>query len=220
MTPRLLAVDTTSDFGSLALAEGGQLIEEVLLHSTDGFGHILFQQIRALLDRHGWRLEDIGCYAAASGPGSFTGVRVGLAAVKGLAETVGRPVVAVSNLRAIASFGSKPLRAAFFDARRGEVYGGVYDSEGCPVREETVMKFPEWIRGLPSGDLEYVTPQPAVFSASLPAGALVTASPRAVASAIAAIAAREYAAGRAPEVAGVDANYVRRSDAELFWRDG
>ena len=68
------------------------------------------------------------CFAAASGPGSFTGVRVGLAAVKGLAEAAGKRVVAVSNLRALAFFGSAPLRATVIDARRGEVYAALYNS--------------------------------------------------------------------------------------------
>ena len=71
------------------------------------------------------RLEEIDCFAAASGPGSFTGVRVGLAAVKGLAEALGKPAVGISNLRALSLFGKAALRAVVLDARRGEVYGAV-----------------------------------------------------------------------------------------------
>ena len=77
-------------------------------------------------------------FASASGPGSFTGVRVGLTAVKGLAEATGRKVIAVSNLQALAWHGSRPLRAAVLDARRGEVYGGVYDAALQLVQEEVV----------------------------------------------------------------------------------
>ena len=107
----ILSIDTTSEFGSIALTERDRVIEEVLLHSPDGFGHILFPQIEKLLARHGVTVNQMDCFAAASGPGSFTGVRIGLAAAKGLAEAVGKPVVAVSNLRALASFGTAPLRA-------------------------------------------------------------------------------------------------------------
>jgi len=97
----LLAIDTTSESGSIALAEGDRIIEEVALHSPDGFAHVLFPEIEALLARHNLKITDIERFAAAAGPGSFTGVRVGLTAAKGLAEATGRQVVAVSNLQAI-----------------------------------------------------------------------------------------------------------------------
>ena len=79
---RILAIDTTSDFGSLALHDAGALIEETPLHAPEGFSQILFGQIEALLNRHDWPLESIDVFAAAAGPGSFTGVRVGLTAAK------------------------------------------------------------------------------------------------------------------------------------------
>ena len=100
---RILAIDTTSDFGSLALVESGVALEEVLMHSVDGFGHILFPCMDQLLARNGWPLDSVDGFAAASGPGSFTGVRVGLAAIKGLADVLNKPLAAVSNLRAIAA---------------------------------------------------------------------------------------------------------------------
>jgi tRNA threonylcarbamoyladenosine biosynthesis protein TsaB len=127
-------------------------------------------------------------------------------------------VLPVSNLQAIASFGTGPLRAAFFDARRGEVYGAVYDAGGAVAQAEIVAPFPEWLRGLPAG-VEFVTPAPAIFAAALPAEARFTESPRAIAAAVARIAAREYEAGNARDAVSIDANYVRRSDAELFWKD-
>ena len=114
----ILAIDTTSEFGSLALARDADILEVVSLHSREGFGHLIFQQIVALLERHGLKLGDINGYAAASGPGSFTGVRVGLTADKGLAEAHGKQVVPVSNLLALAYAGERDLRATVLDARR------------------------------------------------------------------------------------------------------
>ena len=128
MNPLILSIDTTHEFGSIALLAGSEVVEEVLLHSTDGFGHVLFGHLGRLLEKHGRRVNEVACFAAASGPGSFTGVRVGLACVKGLAEAAERKVVAVSNLEAMARFGSAAQRAVVMDARRGEVYGAVY---GC-----------------------------------------------------------------------------------------
>ena len=94
-----LAVDTTANFGSIALADENGVREEVLLHAPQGFSNVLFGEIEALLVRQGVLLPEIDLFAGASGPGSFTGVRVGLSAIKGLAEVLGKRVVAVSNLR-------------------------------------------------------------------------------------------------------------------------
>ncbi len=112
----------------------GAAIDEMPLHAPDGFAHVLFAHVEEILRRNRANLADVECFAAASGPGSFTGVRVGLACIKGLAEAMGKPAVGVSNLQAIASFGTAPLRAAVMDARRGDVYGAVYDAAGCLVQ--------------------------------------------------------------------------------------
>src|SRR5450432_1470359 len=125
---KILAIDTTHEFGSLALAEDGSVVESVALHAPDGFSVVLFGYIDELLRKHRWAVADIELFAAASGPGSFTGVRVGLTAVKALAEAWGRPCFGVSNLAAMAEFGTLPVRVAITDARRGEVYGGVYSA--------------------------------------------------------------------------------------------
>ena len=199
----ILALDTTSDLGSIALVEDGRTVEEEVLRSPDGFGHVLFQHIQALLVRHGVTVDDLDCFAAASGPGSFTGVRVGLAAVKGLAESTGKKVAAVSTLRALAWFGTAPLRATVIDARRGEVFGAVYNDRLEIAQPETVMKYEAWLQALPAG-VQIVS--------------AITA-PRPLASAVGRIGWRDWNAGRATGPEAVDANYVRRSDAELFWKE-
>ncbi len=105
----ILAVDTTGEHGSLALLRGQDLLEEARIHAPEGFSHLLYSQIEALLARHAVTLREIECFASASGPGAFTGVRVCLACVKGLAEALGRPAVGVSNLEALARFGCRTL---------------------------------------------------------------------------------------------------------------
>lgn len=201
MTGLLLAIDTTSDIGSLALAERDRVIEEVAMHSPDGFAHVMFPEIEALLARHKLKITDVEGFAAAAGPGSFTGVRVGLTAAKGLAEATGRKVVAVSNLQAIASFGTRALRAPVIDARRGDIFGAVYDAELRLVAPEVVMKLEDWLRTLPAGT------------------EVIDHPPELLAGAVARIAAGRFQAGLAQDPAEIDANYVRRSDAELMWRD-
>jgi tRNA threonylcarbamoyladenosine biosynthesis protein TsaB len=223
VTPLLLAVDATHEFGSLALARGETIVEEVPLHSPSGFGHILFERLSRLLGGHGLKPESIDCFAAASGPGSFTGVRVGLACVKGLAEALGKPALAVSNLRALAWFGSAALRATVLDARRGEIYGAVYDAAGALAQAEVVAKFPAWLESLPEGVSEFISTDFTPFHAALAgtrfAEASVVTAPRALAGAIARIALAAWQNGEPADPAALDANYVRRADAELFWKE-
>jgi tRNA threonylcarbamoyladenosine biosynthesis protein TsaB len=213
VTPLILAVDTTHEYGSLALLRGTETLEEVLLHAPTGFAHVLYPHLADLLARHGVRIAEMDCFAAASGPGSFTGVRVGLAAVKGLAEALGRPAVAISNLQALSCFGTKELRAVVLDARRGEVYGAVYDAAARLVVDETVAPLERWLTTLPDCDIEFVSPDIACV-----AGVPVTPAPRAIAAAVARLALARYQAGETQDPAALDANYVRRSDAELLWK--
>jgi tRNA threonylcarbamoyladenosine biosynthesis protein TsaB len=197
----VLAIDTTHELGSLALVRGGTLLEEVAVREPTGFAHVLYGHLRALLDRHGVSPDAIDCFAAASGPGSFTGVRVGLAAAKGLAEALNRPAAAVSNLQALATFGTAPLRAVMIDARRNEIYGAVYDDKLRLVTPEVVASYDAWVKSWPRPDLELVS------------GA------RPLAAAVARIAWSRLERGEVCDPAALDANYVRRSDAELFWKE-
>ena len=215
MSLRVLAIDTTGEFGSIALVGEQGVIEEVALDSPDGFAHVLFGEIEGLLARHGLGIEQVDAFASASGPGSFTGVRVGLTAVKGLAEAAGRKVAAVSNLEALAWYGSRPLRAAVLDARRGEVYGGVYDAGLRLVQDEVVAKLEDWLAGLPAGDLEIVTHGLRLEGETRP----VLEAPRSLAGSIGHIAFDRLGRGEVLDPAEIDANYVRRSDAELLWKD-
>ena len=225
----LLAVDTTAEFGSIALLRDDAIIEEMPLRAPDGFGHVIFGALEAFLTRHQLRPEDIACFAGATGPGSFTGVRVGLTVVKGLAEAAGRPAVGVSNLKAMASSVGRtpwsaadplvgPLRATILDARRGEVYGAVYDTQLECIQQEVVMRLPDWLAALPSAHIEFVAQDFTPF-AQLLEGQRTLQAPRALAAAIGLLAWREFEQGLAIDPAALDANYVRRSDAELLWKE-
>lgn len=186
----ILSIDVCNEVGSIALLDGTDLIEERRLESPDGFGHILFGAIEDLLAAHGVPASAINLYAVATGPGSFTGVRVGLTAAKGLAFASGKPLAGVTNLEALASLGSGPLRAPIFDARRGDVYAAVYDDALNVIVPPAVCP----IENFPLGE-----------ATRIDAGPLLAA-------AVGRIAARR--GGVHP--AAVDATYVRPSDAELL----
>jgi tRNA threonylcarbamoyladenosine biosynthesis protein TsaB len=200
-----LAVDTTAELGSIALADDEGLREEVAVDAPQGFSQVLFGEMEGLLKRQGVRLAEIELFAGASGPGSFTGVRVGLAAIKGLAEVLGRQVVAVSNLEALAEFGSGNARAVVIDARRGEVYAAVYDAAGNQIIPEAVLPLEKFREMLAGRDTEWISD--------------LEAKPRPLAAAIARIAIRRATHGHAQDPAAIEANYVRRSDAELLWKE-
>ena len=223
MTSRILAIDTTGPFGSLALVAEGRVVEETLLHSEEGFSRILHLELGQLLQRCGWSLHDIDAFAAAAGPGSFTGIRVGLAAVKGLAEAEREPAFAVSNLQAIAWHGSGPLRAVLMDARRGEIYGAVYTAALELAQPETVADPRVWLESLPEGEIEFIAadlePYRQALDDSRFARAARRQAPRALAGALGVIAAARLASGAGSDPSLIDANYVRRSDAELCWKD-
>jgi tRNA threonylcarbamoyladenosine biosynthesis protein TsaB len=184
----ILAIDTTREWGSLYL-DG----YESILHAPLGFSGILFAEIDRLLKRCSVPLEKIDCFAVAVGPGTFTGVRIGMACAMGLAEATGKPVCGVSNLEALAEYGAAQLKGVTIDARRGELYAAVYGHHGQIVVPERVWNPEELGRVVPSDYIEWVKYE----------GPL--------AAAICTIARRK------PWIdpARLEANYLRRSDAEL-----
>jgi tRNA threonylcarbamoyladenosine biosynthesis protein TsaB len=221
-----LALDTTSRHGSLALARDGSILEATATEAPDGFAQILYQHIDALLARHGLKLTGIDCYAAASGPGSFTGIRVGLTAVKALAEVHAKPVAGVSNLLALASLAEGRYRAPVIDARRGEVFAAVYDEHLRPVVEEAAVAWPVFLSSLAGREVTFIADSLAIFGQG--GAAEITPGSRQfrcmtphepLAAAVARLAAARCAAGQTERPEAVDANYVRRTDAELKWKD-
>ncbi len=184
----ILAIDISTPVGSLALTRSGHLLEEFTLEAQTGYGEIVFAAIDGLLKRHAMTVAQVERFAVAQGPGTFTGVRMGLTLVQGLAEALGRQVCGISNLAALAYTGVGPRRAPVLDARRGQYYTAVYDSEGNLLEPERLQSLEDFCPGV---DLLYQT------------GPL--------AAAIAALAAQAVP----QDPATLDANYIRRTDAEL-----
>src|SRR5262245_15938740 len=130
---RVLAVDTTSERESVALADGPVVRAEVRLRTTDGHSRRLLPAIAFVLDAAGLAAGDVEGYAVAVGPGSFTGVRVGLSTVQGLALAAGRPCLGLSTLDVLAAqvVGEAPRLVPMIDAARpNQVFAAVYDGEG------------------------------------------------------------------------------------------
>lgn len=217
----ILALDTTGNRASVAIRAQSQTVAQITIESVDGFGHLLFAAVEKCRNEAKLGLDQIDCFAAASGPGSFTGVRVGLAAVKGLAEATGKPAVGISNLRALSSFGKNgPLRAVALDARRSELYVGVYDSELHAVTPENVLPFAAWLDTLnPEAAYEFISPLNLPLAGTPFAAMPLVAPSGTLAAAVALCVEFDAVEGKWKNPAALDANYVRHSDAELSWKD-
>jgi len=133
---RLLAVDTTTARGSVALLDDEAVAGEVRSTSTEGHSRWLLPATESLLASQRWRLEDLGAFAVTLGPGSFTGLRVGIATVQGLALGTGKPCVGAIALDVLASLasGQRGPVVPLMDAWRDEVYARVYE-DGRPTGE-------------------------------------------------------------------------------------
>jgi len=150
---RVLAVDTTTPRGSAAVAGPQGILAEARVTTADGHSRWLLPAVSALLQGLGLDARDVDAFAVTIGPGSFTGLRVGLGSIQGLAMAAGRPCVGLSTLDvlAAAAAGSAPTIVAVLDAFRGEVYSGVYDGEGRLRGDRRVGPLTRVLEGLPSG---------------------------------------------------------------------
>jgi tRNA threonylcarbamoyladenosine biosynthesis protein TsaB len=219
----LLAVDTSGKLGSIALAQcepnGPCNVLEVVPLVGGTFSAQLVPQIAALLENYGFGKHDIGGFAVAAGPGSFTGLRVGLAAVKALAEVLKKPIATVSVLEAVAvAAGSQANITAVLDAGRNEVFMGEYEvasSGGRLVRERLISRA-EFLDCANAGVV--VTPDKTIAEAARSKGLQVQEIERPRSDAIAHLGWKKIQAGETVSPEALDANYIRRSDAEIFSR--
>lgn len=226
----LLAIDTSGKQGSIALARAGRSptsgddfkVLEVVPLVGGTFSAQLVPQISELLSRHGITKHDIGAFAVVSGPGSFTGLRIGLAVVKALAEVLNKPIAAVSLLEVCVLAGEAQGRVmAALDAGRGDVYVGEYEipatagrllpREHMLSRREFVSKAKGWL---------VVTPDAALAEAARSAGLSVTLLPPISAAAVARLGWRKIQSGETVASEQLEANYIRRTDAEMLERIG
>lgn len=219
----LLATDTSGKHGSISLARASEskthasaveVLETVPLEGGT-FSAQLIPQISALLARHHLTRHDIGGFAVASGPGSFTGLRVGLAAIKALAEVLEKPIAAVSLLEALARASSaRGTIFAALDAGRGEVYVGEYQvSTSVVMRRESLLSREELFAHA-SGRI--VTCDLTVAEAARAGGLQVERVPYPGSAAIARIGWEKLHSGQTVSPDALEANYIRRSDAEIF----
>lgn len=237
----ILALDTTTSGGSCALMRDDRIVREDASDSSRSHAARLPGELVSLLEREAVALAEIDGLAVGVGPGSFTGLRVGIATMQGLAVALNRPLFGVSALDALATLaigGSGPITrpdpphgpesarpvtdgpvATWIDAWRGEVYASVYE-HGAEVEPPTVAAPEQLLRRLAgrstlfTGDGAEVHRE--AIRAALGHHARFTEPVMPLlAGAMAGLAAKDFRAGRRPLPHAIRPLYVRRSDAEL-----
>ncbi|HYV75916.1 MAG TPA: tRNA (adenosine(37)-N6)-threonylcarbamoyltransferase complex dimerization subunit type 1 TsaB [Candidatus Binatia bacterium] len=216
----VLAIDTSGKHGSVALCHGDAASFAVLgLSAIEGgtYSARLMPCIADLLQQAGLSKTQLDGIVVVDGPGSFTGLRVGLSTVKGLCEVLQKPLAVVSMLEALAlTYGRDgDTVISVLDAGRGEVYVGEYEVRGgrAELREQSIVKLDEFVKQLPQLKNRVFSP----FSKISAQGkAMVTQTEPLQADAVGRIGLKKLLAGNTVDPATLDANYIRRSDAELF----
>ena len=227
-----LAIDTSEKRGSVAVRSGGRLAAVRRHASDEDYSSWLLPAVSECLDDAGIRMTAVGLLAVSTGPGSFTGVRVGLTTVKAWAEVYGKRIVGVSRLESMAGAGEQSgLVAASYDAQRGQIFGGLYRwVEGTAKAVESEMvtapgAFVAFVEEQAEAEpVQWVALDPQLITSTADwrvrerRGDLLIPCPLDVASFIGELAEERARRGEFTDALELDANYVRRSDAEILWK--
>jgi tRNA threonylcarbamoyladenosine biosynthesis protein TsaB len=229
----VLALDTCDSRGSIALLRDGDLLQAARHDTAEDYSSWLLPAVDRVLKAQQLSHRDLSVYAVAGGPGSFTGVRVGLTTVKAWSEAYGQPIAAVSRLEALASYAASqaPLVAAFTDAQRKQVFGALYRRQEDAlhrVADELVIppaQFLDWVIQTSGSDrIEWISPDPQCVASTeqwasrLALGETIRVVAPVLAPAVGRLGYQLAQHGRLTDALSLDANYVRRSDAELLWK--
>jgi len=228
-----LAIDTSESRGSVALLRADEAIGAAAHTDGSDYSEWLLVAVEALIRSSGANWQRVELLAVATGPGSFTGVRVGLTAVKGWGEVYGVPVVGVSRLEAVARSAqvASGMIAACYDAQRGQVFGALYeavDGRIARVGNELVIQ-PEGLLELAAKEargeaIHWISLDPQLITGldgwkeREKAGDSMQTAPTELAKMVGIIAQDRAKRGEFSDIVELDANYVRRSDAEIFWK--
>jgi tRNA threonylcarbamoyladenosine biosynthesis protein TsaB len=228
-----LAIDTSEARGSIAVLKDGVAIAGRTHNDESDYSAWLLPAVASALEKAQIRLERVDLLAVSTGPGSFTGLRVGLTTVKAWAEVYGKRVIGVSRLEALVLSNelSSGVRAACYDAQRGQVFAGLYEvSPGSLQRlgGELVISPADFVHAVDElvgkQTVTWVTLDPHLFAGleamerrAATGERIVPVSPE-LAPIIGKLAEQSAARGQFSDPLSLDANYVRRSDAELFWK--
>jgi len=227
--PIILALDTSSKATSIALARGAELLRSVTAGLDEKRSERLWSELKALLSEAGLTVGDIDLFSVCVGPGGFTGVRVGIACIKGLAEAANKPAVGITSLEAAAFSASRAeLVLAMVNAYKDEAYSQLFsfDNAGAPVAETKPMvsSFEQALERV--SDFHELTfagdgAADAVDAISRAASSVasrkwtIKEASHATADAVARLASIKHSRGESGSAASLTACYVRPAEAEI-----
>jgi tRNA threonylcarbamoyladenosine biosynthesis protein TsaB len=225
----LLAIDTSGKQGSIALARAGEPVAEggdfevieIAPLAGGTFSAQLVPQVAVLLSSNGYTKDAVGAFAVVSGPGSFTGLRIGLAAVKALAEVLDKSIAALSLLEVcVFTSGVQGKVMAALDAGRGDVYVGEYQipATAGQVQREHLLTRSEFISQ--GKGWTVVTPDSALADVARGAGLSVSTMSPITAAEVARLGWSKVQSGETVTPEQLEANYIRRTDAEMLEKSG
>ncbi len=229
----ILALDTCDSRGSVAVLRDDQLLHSVAHEGTTEYSLWLLPAVAEALKAANISMHDVDLFAVAAGPGSFTGVRMGLTTVKAWSEVYGKGIASVSRLEAMASeaLPGSDYVAAFFDAHRDQLYAGLYEVKGVAlhlINEEIVAAPTDFLRKVAehAGDhhVRWISLDPdkmlshEAWKPRAAAGERVETSPSVLSPAVGRIGRQRALESRLTDVLQLDAEYVRRPDAEVNWK--
>jgi len=229
----VLGIDTCDRRGGVVLLRGDDLVSVCAHETAEDYSIWLLPAVDRVLKQAGIGMTEVDGYGVAAGPGSFTGVRVGLTTVKAWGEVYGKPIAAVSRLEAVAleARGRTEWVGSCLDAQRGQVFGAVYRRKANALErmgDEMVIapgKFvATTVETAGAERIAWASTDPGCL-VNLPEwqeraklGEMIEPVTGLLVGAVARMAAKELAAGRHTDPLTLDANYVRRTDAEIFWK--
>jgi tRNA threonylcarbamoyladenosine biosynthesis protein TsaB len=226
----VLAIDTCEPRGSLAILNDDVILHVVAHTTTEEYSSWLLPAVNLALKSAKNILADVDVFAAASGPGSFTGVRIGLTTVKAWSEVFNKTIVAVSRLEAVAAQSqlATPYVASIIDAQRGQIFGALHKSaagELTLIEQEMVASpdvFLDWVdRHVAGNEVAWISTDPdalgthASWQGRAARGEIQRVQP-VLAPLIGKMAFQRASQGRVLDALSVDANYVRRCYVEVF----
>jgi tRNA threonylcarbamoyladenosine biosynthesis protein TsaB len=227
----VLAIDTCEARGSIALLNDGATLEVVPHTTAEEYSSWLLPAVDSALESAKTTLGQVDVFAVASGPGSFTGVRIGLTTVKAWSEVFGKPIVAVSRVEVVAAQSERqsPYVASFIDAQRGQIFGALYNrtQNGLTLIEQEMVAtrevFMDWVDERAAGnEVSWISTDPdivatqSVWQERARQGEKIHSVPCILALPIGKMALQRALKGDVQDALSVDANYVRRSYAEVF----
>jgi len=226
----VLSLDTTTPNASCAVARDGVVINEEPIDTSRQLALQLPGALRDILDLSATALEEIDAFAVATGPGSFTGLRIGIATMQGLAFGLGKPLIGISGLTALRAVASPAFLgsriATWVDAWRGDVYAALFE-DGQQIGEPIVAKPADLLDDLARGksapytnDVLFIgdgaeTYRDLIVSRLGHVARMADPVVPLLAAVIAMLATIEYKNGQRPPPHAIRPIYVRRSDAEL-----